>query len=151
MHIRLRKGVRADIDGLSTLLAGLFSLETDFTIDLEKQKAGLALFLDGREGRAIFVAEDDGVLVGMVTCQLVISTAAGGYSVLLEDMYVLEAYRQKRVGTALIRQIQNWGTEQGAMRIQLVADERNTTARVFYKRLGFQGSFMTGLYLTLGR
>ena len=151
MHIRLRKGDRSDIDGLSALLAGLFSLETDFTIDPEKQKAGLALFFDGREGKAIFVAEDNGILVGMVTCQLVTSTAAGGYSILLEDMYILEAYRQKRIGTALIRQVQNWGAEQGAMRIQLVADERNTTAHVFYKRLGFQGSFMTGLYLPLGQ
>jgi GNAT superfamily N-acetyltransferase len=149
MQIRVRKGGRADIDGLSTLLTGLFSIETDFTVDPEKQKTGLALFLDGRDGKAIFVAEADGILVGMVTCQLVISTAAGGVSVLLEDMYVLDAFRRRRIGTALIRQVQDWCAEQGALRIQLVADERNGTALAFYRGSDFQESRMRGLYATL--
>jgi GNAT superfamily N-acetyltransferase len=149
MQIRVRKGGRTDIDGLSTLLSGLFSIETDFTIDPEKQKTGLALFLDDWEGKAIFVAEADGILVGMVTCQLVISTAAGGFSVLLEDMYVLDAFRRKRIGTALIRQVQSWCAEQGALRIQLVANDRNRMALMFYQKSGFRGSNMTGLYMPL--
>jgi GNAT superfamily N-acetyltransferase len=149
MHIRLRKGCPADIYKLSTLLSGLFSLETDFAVDPDKQKAGLALFLDGREDKAIFVAEEDGVIIGMVTCQLVVSTAAGGFSILLEDMYVLDAYRRKYVGTGLIRLARNWGINQDALRIQLVADERNKPAQLFYKKLGFKESHMTGFYMPL--
>ena len=149
MHIRIRKGCQADIDGLSILLSKLFSLETDFIIDLEKQKTGLALFLNGREDKAIFVAEEDGVLIGMVTSQLVISTAVGGFSILLEDMYVLESYRRKYIGTDLIRLVRSWGINRGALRIQLVADVRNKSAHMFYKKSGFQESNMTGFYMPL--
>jgi GNAT superfamily N-acetyltransferase len=151
MRIRLRKAEREDIDGLATLLAGLFSLETDFIVDKEKQKAGLALFLAGLEGKALFVAENDGVLVGMVTAQLVISTAAGGYSILMEDMYITESCRRHGIGTALMQMVQNWGDENGALRIQLLADERNMAAHVFYKKLGFQVSRMIGFYMPLKR
>jgi GNAT superfamily N-acetyltransferase len=150
MQIRLRKGTRADINGVSALLADLFSIETDFAVDPQKQKAGLALFFNSCEEKAIFVAEDKGVLVGMVTCQLVVSTAAGGHSILLEDLYVKDRFRYRGIGTSLIRMVQNWGEGKGALRIQLLADKRNKTAHIFYRILGFQASRMKGLYLPLG-
>jgi GNAT superfamily N-acetyltransferase len=149
MQIQLRRGHQSDIDGLSRLLAGLFSLETDFAIDQEKQKAGLALILDNPDRSAIFIAENDGVLVGMATAQLVVSSAAGGYSILLEDMYVVENWRRHGIGTSLMRMAQSWGKQKGALRIQLLADERNMAAHVFYKRMGFQISRMVGFYLPL--
>lgn len=149
MQIRLRKGSRADIDEAAALLADLFSIETDFTANPEKQKAGLALFFDGRGEKAIFVAESKGVLVGIVTCQLVISTAAGGYSILLEDLYVKDRFRYRGIGTSLVRLVQKWGNGRGALRIQLVADKRNKPALIFYRILGFQTSRMNGLYMPL--
>lgn len=149
MQIRLRKGIQADIEGLAVLLADLFSIETDFTADREKQKAGLALFLNHSEEKAIFVAENKNVLVGMVTGQLVVSTAAGGYSLLVEDLYVQERCRYRGIGASLIRMVQNWGEAKGALRIQLLVDKRNKPAQLFYKTFGFQTSRMNGFYLPL--
>ncbi len=150
MQIRLRKGNRADIDGASALLADLFSIETDFAADPEKQKTGLALFFSSHEEKVIFVAENEGVLVGMVTGQLVISTAAGGYSILVEDLYVQDRFRHKDIGTSLVQMMQEWGKGKGALRIQLLADRRNKAAHIFYRILGFQASRMYGLYMQLG-
>jgi GNAT superfamily N-acetyltransferase len=149
MQIRLRKGTRADIGEVSALLADLFSIETDFTVDRETQKAGLTLFFESCEAKAIFVAEKKSALVGMVTGQLVISTAAGGYSLLIEDLYVQERCRYKGIGTSLIRMVRNWGEGKGARRIQLLADKRNKPAHIFYRALGFQASRMNGLYMPL--
>ncbi len=149
MNLIFRKAKENDIDALSELLAALFSMETDFAIDQERQKAGLALFFEAGEEKSIFVAESKGAVIGMVTCQLVISTAAGGYSLLLEDMFIRKRFRCKGIGTSLVRMVQNWGKGKGALRIQLVADKRNKPAHIFYRALGFQTSRMNGLYLPL--
>ncbi|NTW17694.1 MAG: GNAT family N-acetyltransferase, partial [Syntrophaceae bacterium] len=98
MDLIIRKAGKDDIDALSALLGKLFSMETDFVVDREKQKAGLELFLADSDDRIIFVALFDEVIVGMVTCQLVVSTAVGGYSILLEDMYIVDTFRQEGIG-----------------------------------------------------
>ncbi len=146
MKAVIREGMPGDIDALSQLLAGLFSLETDFVPDSANQIAGLRLLLTDRRRNVVFVAEDNGNLVGMVTGQLVISTAAGGYSVLIEDMVILEDYRRQGLGTALLRKAAAWGEKRGALRYQLLADRRNAPALDFYRNFGFQQSFMIGLY-----
>ncbi|SEM49323.1 Acetyltransferase (GNAT) family protein [Syntrophus gentianae] len=146
MKALIREGKASDIEALSQLLAGLFALETDFVPDTANQIAGLRLLLADRRRNVVFVAEDDGNLVGMVTGQLVISTAAGGYSVLIEDMVIREHYRRQGLGTALLRKVAAWGEEGGALRHQLLADRRNAPALDFYRNFGFQQSFMIGLY-----
>lgn len=150
MKLIFRKAKEKDIDDLSGLLETLFSIETDFAVDSRKQKTGLALFFSKGDEKAIFVAKNEGVLVGMVTGQLVISTAAGGYSILVEDLYVQDHFRHKGIGTSLVQMVQKWGKGKGALRIQLLADRRNKAAHIFYRILGFQASRMYGLYMPFG-
>jgi GNAT superfamily N-acetyltransferase len=148
-NLRIRNGESRDIETMVTFLHHLFAIEKDFMIDADKNRVGLQLLLADPHVKTIFVAVVDNAIVGMVTAQLVVSTAAGGYSVLLEDMYVTDNMRRLGIGTALMQKVQKWGDKKGALRIQLVADERNRTALMFYRRSGFQGSGMTGLYMPL--
>ncbi|MFZ2395455.1 MAG: hypothetical protein WAW09_04130, partial [Smithella sp.] len=87
-NIRIRKGEPGDIEAMVTFLHHLFALEKDFVIDADKNRAGLQLLLADQRVRTIFVAEAAGMVLGMVTAQIVVSTSSGGYSILLEDMYV---------------------------------------------------------------
>ncbi len=150
MKIMIRRASKTDVDAMIPLLAELFSIETDFEIDHEKQRGGLDLLLSDSDKRMVYVAVDEsGGMFGMVTAQLVVSTAAGGYAALLEDMIVREKYRQIGVGTALLEAIKDWALEKGAKRIQLLADRRNRPALAFYTRHRFFESSMRGFYLKL--
>lgn len=146
MNIRIRKGDIKDIDTLTAFLVRLFSIEKDFKTDPDLHRAGLRYLIEDYQSRAVFVAEAEGTVIGMVTGQLVVSTAAGGYSVLMEDMFVVSAMRQKGVGSMLFRKILAWGTAHGALRIQLVADINNRRALQFYRKAGLMRSRMTALY-----
>jgi GNAT superfamily N-acetyltransferase len=146
MNTVIRKGQCDEIEVLSRLLTTLFAIETDFSVDAAGQAAGLRLLLADSSQNVIFVAENDNGIVGMVTAQLVVSTAAGGYSVLIEDMVILEEYRRQGLGTRLLQQAIAWGKERGAKRWQLVADLKNAPALAFYKNSGFQQSRMIGFY-----
>jgi GNAT superfamily N-acetyltransferase len=73
----------------------------------------------------------------MVTGQLVVSTAEGGASVLVEDMVVDGAERGLGVGRRLLDEIDRWAGERGATRLQLLADRDNAAALAFYDRTGW--------------
>jgi GNAT superfamily N-acetyltransferase len=148
-NIRIRKGDPGDIEAMVTFLHHLFALEEDFAIDADKNRAGLQLLLADQRVRTIFVAEAAGMVLGMVTAQIVVSTSSGGYSILLEDMYVDAGFRRKGIGTKLLAQVLVWGSAQGAGRVQLVADVTNIGALMFYRQAGLLTSRMTALYGTL--
>ena len=85
----------------------------------------------------MLVAERAGAVVGMVTAQLVVSTAEGGLSAWVEDLVVLATERRRGTGRALLEAVREWAEERGARRLQLLADRENAPALAFYDRLGW--------------
>jgi len=148
-NIRIRKGEPGDIQTMVTFLHHLFELEKDFAIDADKNRVGLQLLFVDQHAGTIYIAEAAGKVVGMVTAQIVVSTSSGGYSILLEDMYIASGFRRKGIGTKLLEQVIVWGSGQGARRVQLVADVTNIEALMFYRQVGLLTSRMTALYGTL--
>lgn len=135
----IRPARAEDIGSMAVLLTELFSIEADFRPDEQRQRDGLAMLLDkhtGRTGR-ILVAEIENETVAMCTGQLVVSTAEGGYSVLVEDMVVRRDHRRQGIGRALLQSMEQWSKEQGATRLQLLADKDNASALDFYRRIGW--------------
>ncbi len=140
MDVRIRTACAADLPVLVRLVGELFSIEADFRPDPEKQRRGLALMLADPASRAVLVAERGGEVVGMVTGQLVVSTAEGAPSVLVEDMVVDAASRGGGVGRALLAAVESWAAKRGATRLQLLADRENAPALAFYARMGWSAT-----------
>lgn len=135
--IKVRKAGEGDITVMAGLLEDLFSVEKDFNSDRPKQEEGLRLFLSC-EGRQAFVAEMDGKVAGMVTGQMLASTAEGALSVLLEDLVTDPGHRGRGIGSHLLAAVEDWGREKGAARLQLLADKDNAPAREFYEKAGWE-------------
>lgn len=130
-----------DIPALVALLGELFSIEADFQPDPARQTRGLRLLLQQPPQRAaIKVARAGEQVIGMVSAQLVISTAQGAASAWLEDMVVSARYRGEGVGKSLLQEITMWAQAQGASRAQLLVDTDNAPALAYYKHLGWQAT-----------
>ena len=127
----IRVAAKDDLEIMAELLGQLFSIEADFIIEKEKQLAGLELLLKSETG-VILVAEKDGGVVGMVTGQQVISTAEGGFSLLVEDMVVDKKHRRVGIGEKLLASLADWARKRGAHRMHLLADLDNQPAFDFY-------------------
>ena len=67
-----------------------------------------------------------------------ISTAEGSASLLVEDVVVTRDWRGKGVGRKLLDRIAQWAAEQGANRMQLLADRTNKAGLDFYSHSGWQ-------------
>ncbi len=137
VRVKIRSAEPADLDRLVSLLAALFSIEDDFAFDEQKQRFGLALMLENERG-CVLVAEAEGRVVGMCTGQLLVSTAEGGLSLLVEDVVVDEQWRGHGVGRLLIEAISGWAKANKVSRLQLLADRNNMPALDFYWSLGWQ-------------
>ena len=135
--MNIRPATSGDLEDLAGLLGELFSLEADFTPDRAKQVRGLELLLS-REDARLLAAEAGGRIMGMCSGQMVISTAEGGPAVLVEDVVVARDWRGQGVGASLLEAVGHWALEQGATRMQLLADRNNTPALDFYGHLGWR-------------
>lgn len=139
MPIKINAATTNELESLVELLNTLFSIEQDFTPDAAAQRNGLRLLLEHPNHGQIFVAHDPTAkVIGMVSAQLVISTAMGGPSAWIEDMIVCEPFRGQGIGKALLDKAEEWAKSKGAKRIQLVADADNEPALEFYKHLNWQ-------------
>lgn len=129
----------SDIPALFSLLADLFSIEKDFSADNSKQILGLELIIVNPERGVIKVARDaQGKAIGMVSAQLVISTAQGTASAWIEDMVIYKDNRGTGLGKNLLNATLKWAVEKGATRAQLLVDTENQPALDYYQHLGWE-------------
>lgn len=135
--MNIENAALGDVPALSALLDTLFSIEQDFEPNTQRQTQGLALLLQHPDRAVIKVARDKGQIIGMVSAQLVISTAEGAPSAWIEDMVVLEKYRGTGVGRGLLESVLAWAKEKGATRAQLLVDLDNAPALGYYQHLGW--------------
>ncbi|MCF6187311.1 MAG: GNAT family N-acetyltransferase [Desulfobulbaceae bacterium] len=141
----IRRAQPADMEFLLHLLRSLFSIEKDFTFNPVRQRAGLAMMLVG-DRAILLVAEKETRVIGMCCGQLMVSTAEGGLSLLVEDVVVDRPWRNKGVGTALLTALQDWATKNNVLRLQLLADRSNTAALKFYHTLKWRKTELICLY-----
>jgi len=137
--IVLREAGEQDVAGMVRLLAELFAIEADFSIDAERQRQGLATLL-ANPAATVFVAEAEQKIVGMCTLQPLISTAEGGTVGLVEDMVVDDAWRGRGIGGRLLAAIEDTARRQGMSRLQLLRDSENGQAAAFYRKHGWRGT-----------
>lgn len=142
MNATIDFATEADLPALADLLGELFSLESDFTPDREKQLRGLRMILAAPDTGRLFVLRVDGRTAGMANALIAISTAQGSRVLVLEDVIVGSAYRGEGLGRQLLEHIFAWATTEGMSRVTLLADKDNAAAHAFYAQLGFGPSTM---------
>lgn len=141
VNIVFNEATTLDIPDLIKLLSVLFSIEKDFIPDFTKQQKGLALLIQNNANATIQVARDaSGKVIGMVSAQLVISTAEGAASAWIEDMVVDANYRGQGIGKQLLKYVRAWAKAKGATRAQLLVDITNTDAIAYYKQLNWEAT-----------
>lgn len=142
--MKIEPACAEDVPQLVGFLDELFNIELDFTADMSRQKRGLDMLLAemAGSGRAVIMVsrDDQGRATGMASGQLVISTAEGAPSVWIEDVVVHRDCRRQGIARALLEAVLAWAKERGATRAQLVMDETNAAAELFYNGLGWENT-----------
>jgi GNAT superfamily N-acetyltransferase len=138
-----------DLPQLTDLLLDLFSQESDFTPNRTKQMRGLRLILEQPNRGRVFVLRHNGLILGMINLLFTISTAEGGFVVLLEDVVVHRDHRHRGFGDKLLHHAVEYARKKAFFRITLLADRLNEAGLRFFKSHGFFESTMIPMRLIL--
>ena len=136
-----------DLPQLTDLLFDLFTQERDFEPDRAKQQRGLRLLLEQPNRGRIFVLRANGLILGMINLLYTISTAEGGFVIMLEDVVVHRDYRGRGFGTKLLRHAMDYAKKKDFLRITLLTDRLNDQGVQFFKAHGFKDSAMIPMRL----
>jgi len=131
-----------DLPQLADLLYDLFSQEADFIPNRDKQLRGLRLILEQPNRGRIFVLRVGPRIIGMINLLITISTAEGGFVLILEDLIVHSDYRGQGFGGRLLEHALAYAREKGFLRITLLTDKKESRPREFYEQHGFRQSGM---------
>jgi GNAT superfamily N-acetyltransferase len=85
----------------------------------------------------------------MINLLFTISTAEGGFVILLEDVIVHHDHRGQRVGDRLLRHAIEYARKKDFLRITLLTDRLNADGQRFFKAHGFNESHMLPMRLIL--
>ena len=148
-EVVIEPAISEDLDELSSLLGELFSEESDFCPNKEKQLYGLRLIFEQPSRGRVFVLRRDRSIVGMINLLFTISTAEGGFVILLEDLVIHKNYRDEGYGSQLLEYAINFAREKNFLRITLLTDRPEIRSQNFFRRHGFHDSAMVPMRLLL--
>lgn len=147
--IRIEPATIEDLSELTDLVMSLMAIEADFKPDAEKQRHGLQLILEQPSRGRIFVLRNDHKVIGMVNLLFTISTAEGGFVILMEDVIIAKEHRGQGYGTRLVNYVKEFADKKDFKRITLLTDRVSEQSQRFFARNGFVLSHMVPMRLML--
>lgn len=131
-----------DLPALTELVMDLFSMSGDFQPDRETQERGLRLILEQPNRGRIVVVRNEDQIFGMVNMLFTISTARGGFVILMEDVVIHPHHRGHGYGTMLVKHVIEFAKQKKFLRITLLTDKISAESQQFFQKQGFQYSNM---------
>lgn len=147
--MQVRSARAEDVESLVALLGLLFDQELEFAATPALQRDGLLALMSIPDRAGVLVAEGHGHVLGMVSLQVVISTALGGPVALLEDLVVDPSARGQGVGSILLLGAVEHARRFDCRRLTLLTDAGNVAAQELYLRHGFLPSSMLAMRLEI--
>jgi ribosomal protein S18 acetylase RimI-like enzyme len=86
---------------------------------------------------ALWVAETDDGVVGLVSAHLRPTLHHSGPSGLIDELIVDSRARGQGVGRALVEAVVTWAVTQGASEVEVSTEKENEAAQAFYRQCGF--------------
>ena len=139
---RVEPATIEDLPALTELVMNLFTLSGDFSPDRTVQERGLQLILEQPNRGRILVVRNHDQIFGMVNLLFTLSTACGGFVILMEDVVIHPDHRGQGYGTMLVDYVAEFAKKKHFKRITLLTDRISAESQAFFTKRGFDYSKM---------
>jgi len=141
-NLQIEPATLDDMPQMADLLIELFSAERDFIPNRKNHLRGLQLILEQPNRGRIFVLRNEKRIIGMINLLITISTAEGGFVLILEDLVIQKDHQNQGYGSRLVEFAEKYAIEKKFLRLTLLTDIPNPRAKSFFLRHGFFESDM---------
>ncbi|MES2475195.1 MAG: GNAT family N-acetyltransferase [Verrucomicrobiota bacterium] len=146
---RVESATIEDLPALTELVVSLMDASGDFTPDPVLQERGLRLILEQPSRGRIFIVRNADQIFGMVNLLFTISTARGGFVILMEDVVIHPDHRGQGYGTMLLDHVAEFAKTKHFKRITLLTDRISAESQEFFRKRGFEYSNMIPMRLII--
>lgn len=148
-NVRIEIATLDELAQLTDLVTDLMDLQDDFEANAVLHERGLRLILEDPSRGRIFVIRNDYQILGMVNTLFTVSTALGGFVILMEDFVIHPEHRGHNYGTKLLDYLIKFAEDRDFKRITLLADKLSADSQKFFKNNAFKYSSLTPMRLIL--
>jgi GNAT superfamily N-acetyltransferase len=146
---RVEPATIEDLATLTELVVSLLGGSGDFTPEPMLQQRGLRLILEQPSRGRIFIVRNADQIFGMVNLLFTISTARGGFVILMEDLVIHPDHRGQGYGTRLLDHVVEFAGAKEFKRITLLTDRISAESQEFFRKRGFEYSNMIPMRLII--
>lgn len=146
---RVEPATIEDLPELTALVMELFAHSGDFKPDRATQERGLELILQQPNRGRIFVLRTDHRIIGMVNLLITLSTACGGFVLIMEDVVIHHDHRGLGYGSMVVDYVVQFAKQKDFKRITLLTDRISDRSQNFFHKHGFEFSTMIPMRLVL--
>lgn len=134
--IKIRQASERDIDTLFDMITEIaaYHNQEQYVVTTKEELLKAAFSDDPKFGALI--STYDGVTAGYVSYTYDYSIWLGISYMKIDDLFVKEAFRGKKIGEALMHEIKTLCMAQGIQRVKWEVEKDNTAAIKFYEKLG---------------
>lgn len=147
--VRIEPATIEDLNDLTALVVDLLEAQEDFDSDPHLQEQGIRLILEEPARGRIYVIRTDDRILGMANLLFTISTAMGGFVLIMEDVIIHPDHRGQGLGAMLLEEVLTFAREKEFKRITLLADRLSNESQNFFQRHGFRFSTLIPMRLIL--
>jgi len=90
----------------------------------------------------LFLIEYENKIIGFANLMIIFSVWAHGKAIIIDDLFIREAYRRKGIGREVLEYIEQYAKENGYNRLQFQSELTNHTALEFYTSIGYSSTKM---------
>lgn len=90
----------------------------------------------------LLMIKKDEEVIGFANLMFIFSVWSHGKALILDDLYIKEAFRGNGIGRFVMQFIETYGRERGCKRVQFQSEYTNPEAYNFYKHLGYVSESM---------
>lgn len=149
---RVEMATIEDLPELTELVMDLFAMSAgDFKPDRDAQERGLRLILEQPSRGRIAVVRNKDQIFGMVNMLFTISTARGGFVIMMEDVVIHPHHRGQGYGTMLLEHVVEYAKQKGFLRITLLTDKISADSQEFFRKHGFEYSNMIPMRMLIDK
>lgn len=94
--------------------------------------------LENKENIKLMMIENNGDVIGFINLMIIFSVWAGGKSLILDDLFIIEEYRNMGFGKVVMNSLECYARDSGYKRLQFLSEISNKSANDFYKKLGYE-------------
>lgn len=140
--MKIRTAENKDTHSIVELLRQLFTQEEEFVFNDKKQTNAILKIINNKNIGTIYVATKKQKIIGSVCMLYTYSTALDSRVGIVEDMIIDKSYRDKDIGSKLLKYVIKQAKKQNLKRLTLLTDGSNKKAHKFYKKNKFIKSDM---------